>query len=50
MTWEEFKDKYCRCCGSQRCTGEPEWREGCKMYRQKVVATDDCDNNKTEQL
>lgn len=50
MIWEEFKDKYCAYCGSQRCSGEELWRDGCKLYKQKVIETSDCDNNKTEQL
>ena len=31
---EELHKKYCCECGSQRCTGEDEWLEGCPHYRE----------------
>lgn len=31
---EELYVKYCPGCGSQRCTGEGEWLEGCPHYRE----------------
>lgn len=32
LTKEEFYEKYCRKCGSQRCDGtETEWFDGCKF-------------------
>ena len=30
---EKFKQEYCLTCGSQRCTRENEWLEGCPHYR-----------------
>lgn len=30
---EEFYDKYCVNCGSQRCTRNGEWLEGCEHYK-----------------
>ena len=30
----ELHKKYCYECGSQRCTGEGEWLEGCPHYRE----------------
>lgn len=32
MNNKEFKQKYCSKCGSQRCTSEGEWLEGCPHY------------------
>ena len=37
---EKFKEKYCLVCGSQRCTGEDEWLEGCTDYRQYMENPD----------
>lgn len=37
---EKFKEKYCLVCGSQRCTGESEWLEGCPDYRQYMENPD----------
>lgn len=31
---ERFKKLNCPMCGTQRCTGEGEWLEGCKAYRE----------------
>ena len=41
---EKFKEKYCLVCGSQRCTGEGEWLEGCNDYR-RYVSNTDANNN-----
>ena len=30
----EFFDKYCKKCGSQRCTADGEWLEECKYYKE----------------
>lgn len=30
---EEFYNKYCVSCGSQRCTRSGEWLEGCQHYK-----------------
>jgi hypothetical protein len=30
---EVFKEKHCSTCGSQRCTGSPEWLEGCEKWK-----------------
>ena len=30
---EKLHNDYCKTCGSQRCTGEGEWLDGCKHYR-----------------
>ena len=30
---ENFKEKHCSTCGSQRCTGSQEWLEGCEKWR-----------------
>lgn len=41
MTEEEFIKTYCRCCGSQRCTGPgDEMAKGCSYYRQKILNHD----------
>jgi hypothetical protein len=34
---EEFFNKYCIKCGSQRCTAEGEWLEECKHYKEETV-------------
>lgn len=36
MTLEEFQEKYCSLCGTQRCLGvyDEELREGCQHYRE----------------
>lgn len=36
MTTEEFYEKYCRLCGSQRCPGieDPDWGSGCEHYNE----------------
>ena len=36
MTLEEFQEKYCALCGTQRCLGvyDEEFREGCQHYRE----------------
>lgn len=36
MTLEEFQEKYCALCGTQRCFGvyDEEFREGCQHYRE----------------
>ena len=33
---EKFKKEYCFSCGSQRCTGEDEWLEGCNYYKEYI--------------
>jgi len=33
MTKEEFINKYCYNCGSQRCDQSDEWLESCKYWR-----------------
>ena len=34
MTFEEFQEKYCEKCGSQRCNPhELEWLEGCEYFQ-----------------
>lgn len=37
MTKEEFIEKYCRMCGTQRCDGTDEWLEGCPHYRREIL-------------
>ena len=34
---EEFFNKYCKKCGSQRCTAEGEWLEGCRYYKEETM-------------
>ena len=35
MTFEEFQEKYCYLCGTQRCIpSEIEWLEGCNYFKQ----------------
>lgn len=36
MTLEEFQEKYCALCGTQRCLGvyDEELREGCQHYQE----------------
>jgi hypothetical protein len=34
---EEFYNKYCVNCGSQRCTAEGEWLEECKHYKEETM-------------
>lgn len=41
---EKFKEMYCLVCGSQRCTGEGEWLEGCNNYREYML-NPDANNN-----
>lgn len=31
---ELFRKQNCKNCGSQRCTGEGEWLEGCEKFRE----------------
>lgn len=33
----EFYNKYCIKCGSQRCTAEGEWLEGCEHYKEETM-------------
>ena len=33
----EFFDKYCKKCGSQRCTAEGEWLEECRHYKEETT-------------
>ena len=37
MSEEEFYKKYCKYCGSQRCTGVNDYifREGCPFYQKE---------------
>lgn len=37
MTHEEFTEKYCNNCGTQRCAGinDEDFREGCLDYRRE---------------
>lgn len=39
MTFEEFNEKYCMPCGTQRCGGiyDEVWREGCPRYREEIL-------------
>lgn len=38
LTAEEFKEKYCNDCGSQRCTGpDTEWFEGCQFKKELLI-------------
>ena len=34
-TPQDFMEKFCRGCGTQRCGGvlDEEWREGCRYYK-----------------
>ena len=34
---EEFYNKYCVKCGSQRCTAEGEWLKECKHYKEETM-------------
>ena len=34
---EEFYNKYCVNCGSQRCTAEGEWLEECRHYKEETT-------------
>jgi len=35
MTFEEFYNKHCHLCGTQRCIpSEIEWLEGCKCFKE----------------
>ena len=38
---QELRTKYCWGCGSQRCTGEGEWLEGCPHYRELLKKYED---------
>lgn len=38
---KEFKQKYCRFCGSQRCTGDGEWLDGCEHYKNEQKTTEE---------
>lgn len=35
---DDFSERYCRYCGTQRCLGcrDEEWREGCKAFREEL--------------
>lgn len=33
----EFFDRYCKKCGSQRCTAEGEWLKECKHYKEQEI-------------
>lgn len=39
MTYEEFANKYCHLCGTQRCHGiyDEVCREGCVHYRREFL-------------
>ena len=37
MTNEEFYNKYCALCGSQRCIGDEEELQTCGYYRKEVL-------------
>lgn len=42
LTKEEFYEKYCSYCGSQRCEGiDTVWFEGCKYKDLLLLETDD---------
>lgn len=47
MTLDEFQQKYCALCGSQRCTGvyDEDLRDGCQHYRE-VFMSDKQSNKK----
>ena len=36
MTKEEFNEKYCTVCGSQKCMGifDEDWSEGCHTWKE----------------
>jgi hypothetical protein len=36
----EFFDRYCKKCGSQRCTAEGEWLKECKHYKEQETMED----------
>lgn len=41
MSTEEFVEKYCSGCGSQRCEGiGTEWFDGCK-HKNELATTDE---------
>ena len=44
MTLEEFQEKYCALCGTQRCLGvyDEELREGCQHYREVFLKESPC--------
>ena len=38
MTFEEFMEKYCYLCGTQRCIPTDEfWREGCPYFQKEKL-------------
>ena len=39
MTYEEFENKYCHFCGTQRCMGiyDEVCREGCAHYKRECL-------------
>lgn len=43
MTPEEFEEKYCSMCGTQRCGGitDEEFRDGCPHYSKEYLAIKD---------
>lgn len=41
---EEFYNKYCVKCGSQRCTCSGEWLKECEYYRTEVMSKNICDS------
>lgn len=41
---EEFYNKYCAKCGSQRCTCSGEWLKECEYYRTEVMSKNICDS------
>lgn len=41
INMNEFYQKYCRLCGSQRCEREGEWLEGCKHYQEEKENNND---------
>ena len=37
MTEQEFIEKYCIMCGTQRCEGTGNWLEGCPHYKKEIL-------------
>ena len=46
---EDFKKIYCEYCGTQRCTGEGEWLEGCRYYQKYITDLQKINNSTNNQ-
>ena len=46
---EVFKKIYCEYCGTQRCTGEGEWLEGCRYYQKYITDLQTINNSTNNQ-